>query len=42
MKLDDIMTVAGAALEANTVRMNLAVSNIANAEVLAGLSLIHI
>ena len=36
MKLDDIMTVAGAALEANTVRMNLAVSNIANAEVLAG------
>ena len=36
MKLDDIMTVAGGALEANTVRMNLAVSNIANAEVLAG------
>ncbi|MDC0214520.1 flagellar basal body rod protein FlgC [Gammaproteobacteria bacterium] len=36
MKLDDIMSVAGAALEANTVRMNLAVSNIANAEVLAG------
>jgi flagellar basal-body rod protein FlgC len=36
MKLDDIMTVAGAALEANTVRMNLAVSNIANAEVMAG------
>tara|TARA_X000000368_G_C22931756_1_gene667962 strand:- start:381 stop:806 length:426 start_codon:yes stop_codon:yes gene_type:complete len=36
VKLDDIMTVAGAALEANTVRMNLAVSNIANAEVLAG------
>ena len=35
MKLDDIMSVAGAALEANTVRMNLAVSNIANAEVLA-------
>ena len=36
MKLDDIMSVAGAALEANTVRMNLAVSNIANAEVMAG------
>ena len=36
MKLDDIMSVAGAALAANTVRMNLAVSNIANAEVLAG------
>jgi len=36
VKLDDIMTVAGGALEANTVRMNLAVSNIANAEVLAG------
>ena len=36
MKLDDIMAVAGAALEANTVRMNLAVSNIANAEVMAG------
>ena len=36
MKLDDIMSVAGAALEANTVRMNLAVSNIANAEVVAG------
>lgn len=36
MKLDDIMTIAGGALEANTVRMNLAVSNIANAEVLAG------
>jgi len=35
VKLDDIMSVAGAALEANTVRMNLAVSNIANAEVLA-------
>ena len=35
MKLDDIMSVAGAALEANTVRMNLAVSNIANAEVMA-------
>ena len=30
------MSVAGAALEANTVRMNLAVSNIANAEVMAG------
>ena len=36
MKLDDIISVAGAALEANTVRMNLAVSNIANAEVMAG------
>tara|TARA_S200000501_G_scaffold301598_1_gene288868 strand:+ start:646 stop:1071 length:426 start_codon:yes stop_codon:yes gene_type:complete len=36
VKLDDIMSVAGAALEANTVRMNLAVSNIANAEVMAG------
>ena len=36
MKLDDIMSVAGAALEVNTVRMNLAVSNIANAEVMAG------
>ena len=36
MKLDDIMSVAGAALQANTVRMNLAVSNIANAEVMAG------
>ena len=36
MKLDDIMSVAGAALEANTVRMNLADSNIANAEVMAG------
>ena len=36
MKLDDIMSVAGAALEANTVRMNLAVSNLANAEGMAG------
>ena len=38
MSLENIMNIAGMAMDAQTVRLNLSVSNIANAETLASSS----